>query len=148
MASEAGERGHFFHVLLISMNGGRKFKVESSVWTIMGAEPLKKKAQLGITFLRENLNFLWADDEGPSHDGITALHTNWASTSGRENSSPTVALYSQRLHTSFTQENQWSNHGFHSSSKTLQNLYDNHFYCIVLMLLLHLYSIHLPLRTH
>ena len=99
MASEAGERGHFFHVLLISMNGGRKFKVESSVWTIMGAEPLKKKAQLGITFLRENLNFLWADDEGPSHDGITALHTNWASTSGRENSSPTVALYSQRLHT-------------------------------------------------
>ena len=40
---------------------------------------LEKKVQLGITFLGRKFEFLWTDDEGPSHDGITALHTNWAS---------------------------------------------------------------------
>ena len=61
--------------------GVESSKVESAVWTFMGAPALDEGEEGPIRhhFPLRKFEFLWADDEGPSHDGITALHTNWAS---------------------------------------------------------------------
>jgi len=103
-----GEARPFFSCASFQWMGVESSKVESAVWTFMGAPALDEGEEGPIRhhFPLRKFEFLWADDEGPSHDGITALHTNWASLlttseSGRENSSPTVALYSQRLHIIF-----------------------------------------------